>query len=169
MSEPVAIRHLIPPDLLATGDLLVAVTGRSEARLVADRPLPELADHTHDELRDAGLTPAAAHRLACALELGRRLHIAPLRPGVQLKDAQQIFQAYEPHPHPGSVAAHLTLGAHRLGADRTREADAVSLWPAGDPRRCRRGGGSHRTGPPEVGPQVNIGIYVSGGSLGCRR
>lgn len=96
MSQPVAINHLIPPDLLATPDLLVAVTGRSEARLVADRPLPELADHTHEELRDAGLTPAAARRLACALELGRRLNTTKLEPGVQLKNAQQIFEAFNP-------------------------------------------------------------------------
>ena len=76
MSEPPRMRDLIPPDLPATPDLLVAVTGRTEVRLVADRPLPELADHTHDELRDAGLTPAAARRLACAFELGRRLRDA---------------------------------------------------------------------------------------------
>ena len=97
MSEPTVMRDLIPPDLLDTRDLLVAVTGRSEARLVADRhSLPELADHTYDELRDAGLTPAAARRLVCALELGRRLHIAPLLPGALLKSSQQIFDAFNP-------------------------------------------------------------------------
>ena len=96
MSEPVAIKHLIPPDLLATSDLLVADTGRSEARLVADRPLPELADHTHEELRHAGLTPAAARRLACALELGRRLNTTRLEPGIQLRNAEQILEAFNP-------------------------------------------------------------------------
>ena len=96
MSEPFAATHQTPPDLLATPDLLVAVTGPAEARLVADRPLPELADHTHQELRDAGLTPAAARRLACALELGRRVHQIPLRPGEQLKSPDQIFAAYDP-------------------------------------------------------------------------
>lgn len=96
MPQPVALKHLIPPDLLATPDLLVAVTGRSEARLVADRPLPELADHTHQELRAAGLTPAAARRLACALELGRRLNTTKLEPGIPLKSAQQIFDAFNP-------------------------------------------------------------------------
>lgn len=96
MPNPVALKHLIPPDLLATPDLLVAVTGRSEARLVADRSLPTLADSTHDELRDAGLTPTAARRLACALELGRRLHTTRLEPGIQLKNAHQIFDAFNP-------------------------------------------------------------------------
>lgn len=96
MPKPVTIKHLIPPDLLDTPRLLAAITGTSNARLVADRPLQDLADHTHEELRDAGLTPAAARRLACALELGRRVHQAPLRPGEQLKTAEQVFRAFDP-------------------------------------------------------------------------
>ena len=100
MSNPVPVRDLIPPDLLDTPRLLAVITGRSNARLVADRPLPELADTSPEELRQAGLSDSGAQRLACALELGRRLHYAPLRPGVQLRSAEQIFRAFEPQLRP---------------------------------------------------------------------
>ena len=77
MSEPIAVKHLIPPDLLATPDLLVAVTGRSEADA---REIVELA-YAEEDPGDLsvwgvvnGITSAAkAHRYAEA-----RTHVSNL-------------------------------------------------------------------------------------------
>ena len=95
MSEPTHIKHLIPPESLATEHLLRAVAGNDCVRELADEhPLPEIASLSREELRGRGVTPAAARRLACAFELGRRMGRRRLEPGVVLRSTQQIFDAY---------------------------------------------------------------------------
>ena len=96
MPNPTPERDSIPFELLTTPDLLAAISGRFNARLVADRSLPELADASHEELLEAGMSDSGAERLVCALELGRRLSHAPLRHGEQFKTSDQIFRAYDP-------------------------------------------------------------------------
>ena len=95
MSEPTHIKDLIPPECLPTEHLLQAVAGNDCVReLVGEYSLPRLASLSREELRSRGVTPAAARRLTCAFELGRRMGRRRLEPGVVLRSTQQIFEAY---------------------------------------------------------------------------
>ncbi len=95
MSDPTHIKNLIPPECLGIEHLLEAVAGNDCVRdLVSEYPLPELSAMSREELRERGITPAAARRLACAFELSRRVGQRALKPGVMLRTTQQIFDAY---------------------------------------------------------------------------
>ena len=97
MSAPTHVKHLIPPECLSTEHLLTAVAGHDRIREIASSyPLRSLADKTADELRDAGVPPAAARRVACAFELGRRLGVARLEPLGRLQSSAQIFDYFHP-------------------------------------------------------------------------
>ena len=95
MPEPTHVKNLIPPECLPIENLLEAVAGNGCVReIAADLPLPELSEMSDEELRGQGATRAAARRLACAFELGRRLSQRHLAPGVVFKGAQGIFDAF---------------------------------------------------------------------------
>ena len=95
MSESTSVKHLIPPECLPTEHLLRAVAGNDCVRdLVEEFSLPKLASLSREELRRRGVTPAAACRLVCAFELGRRMGRRRLEPGLVLGSTQEIFAAY---------------------------------------------------------------------------
>jgi DNA repair protein RadC len=84
-----------PPEDLLPEELIAAVAGSSAVRdRVASCSLPELAERSVEELRRNGVRPAAAYRLACALELGRRVGQRRLVRGETLGTCQAIFEVY---------------------------------------------------------------------------
>jgi len=87
--------NIVPPEALGTDCLLETVAGNSCVReLVSEYQLSELSSMSRKELRSHGVTPAAARRLACAFELGRRASKRSLEPGVLLATSGQIFDVY---------------------------------------------------------------------------
>ena len=87
-------RHGAPEDL-STDELLAAIAGVPSVREVVSRyPLEELARESPKGLRDRGLTPAAARRLACAFEVGRRASARPMRRGEPFRSSNDIFASF---------------------------------------------------------------------------
>lgn len=91
-------KSLIPvaEDLL-TEDLLVLLAGTERARgLFARHGVTELSLCSEAELVADGLTPASAHRLACAFEVGRRLAERPIVRGEELTSTMKVFDRFHP-------------------------------------------------------------------------
>ncbi len=87
--------NLPVPEEMPTEDLLVTLSGSVRAAdLIARYAVTDLARRTHGELVRDGLPPAAARRIACALELGRRTSHRRLARGEPLRSSQVIFEAF---------------------------------------------------------------------------
>jgi DNA repair protein RadC len=92
------LKLLIPvADDLLTEDLVVLLAGTERASgLVARHGVPGLSLCSEAELVADGLTPAAAHKLACAFELGRRLAERPIVRGEELTSTLTVFERFHP-------------------------------------------------------------------------
>lgn len=100
MESPIESRSkpLLPiaEDLL-TDDLLVVLAGTERARsLFARHGMTELSLCSEAELVADGLSAQAAHRIACAFEIGRRLAQRPLVRGQQIDSTARVFEAFHP-------------------------------------------------------------------------
>ena len=97
MSEPVRVKHIIPPECLPLDCLLESVADCQSVRDLALNYAPaDLASMSEPEIEHHGVPARSARRLACAFELSRRLWQRTLEPGTLLRSTQQIFDAYEP-------------------------------------------------------------------------
>ncbi len=117
MSEPIHIENLIPPEALPTRRLLEAIAGHDRICDVATSlSLRSLADKTIDELRDEGVPPGAAKRVACAFELSRRVGVARCEPLGQLRSSREIFDHL--HPRLRDLPVEQFLGIYVNGKNR---------------------------------------------------
>jgi DNA repair protein RadC len=80
---------------MMTEDLLVQLAGTERARALFFRHgVTQLSVCSTQELVADGLTPAAAHRLACAFEVGRRLAERPIVRGEELTSTTKVFERF---------------------------------------------------------------------------
>jgi DNA repair protein RadC len=88
--------HRAPEDL-ALEELLAVVAGTGAvAEAIAPQSITELAEQSPCELHARGVPPAAARRLACAFELGRRVGSRRLARGEPMRTSQQLADAFMP-------------------------------------------------------------------------
>lgn len=95
--DVVPIRGPRAPEDLPLAELLAVVAGtEAVAETLSAQVLAEIAEQSPCELHARGVPPAAARRIACAFELGRRVGRRRLTRGETIRSSKDVADAFMP-------------------------------------------------------------------------